>query len=71
MCYVHVSIFFDSCLLFSSKGEPVNKEDIFVAVKTCQKFHSERGESHSYTEDLPKMHNFPFERYTFVCFVFL
>ncbi|XP_030600452.1 beta 3-glucosyltransferase a [Archocentrus centrarchus] len=23
-------------------GEPVNKEDIFVAVKTCKKFHSER-----------------------------
>ncbi|KAI4815013.1 hypothetical protein KUCAC02_005180, partial [Chaenocephalus aceratus] len=23
-------------------GEPVNKEDIFVAVKTCRKFHSER-----------------------------
>uniref|UniRef100_A0AAX7UIV2 Fringe-like glycosyltransferase domain-containing protein n=1 Tax=Astatotilapia calliptera TaxID=8154 RepID=A0AAX7UIV2_ASTCA len=33
---------FDSCLLFLSKGEPVNKEDIFVAVKTCKKFHSER-----------------------------
>ncbi|KAM4627289.1 beta 3-glucosyltransferase a [Polymixia lowei] len=25
-----------------SCGEPVNKEDIFVAVKTCMKFHSER-----------------------------
>ncbi|TMS07112.1 Beta-1,3-glucosyltransferase, partial [Larimichthys crocea] len=24
-------------------GEPVNKEDVFVAVKTCRKFHSERG----------------------------
>lgn len=23
-------------------GEPVNKEDLFVAVKTCRKFHSER-----------------------------
>ncbi|KAM4620398.1 beta-1,3-glucosyltransferase [Polymixia lowei] len=23
-------------------GDPVNKEDIFVAVKTCQKFHSDR-----------------------------
>ncbi|TKS80778.1 Beta-1,3-glucosyltransferase [Collichthys lucidus] len=23
-------------------GEPVNKEDVFVAVKTCRKFHSER-----------------------------
>ncbi|CAB1347454.1 unnamed protein product, partial [Coregonus sp. 'balchen'] len=25
------------------QGEPVKKDDIFVAVKTCKKFHSERG----------------------------
>lgn len=37
--------FFNLCLLLSSKGEPVKKEDIFVAVKTCRKFHSERGTS--------------------------
>lgn len=34
-------------ILFILKGEPVNTEDIFVAVKTCRKFHSERGESPS------------------------
>uniref|UniRef100_A0A8D3C3R8 Beta 3-glucosyltransferase a n=1 Tax=Scophthalmus maximus TaxID=52904 RepID=A0A8D3C3R8_SCOMX len=34
--------FFHSCLLFPPKGEPVITEDIFVAVKTCRKFHSER-----------------------------
>lgn len=37
--------FFNLCLLLSSKGEAVKKEDIFVAVKTCRKFHSERGTS--------------------------
>lgn len=30
---------------FCFKGDPVNKEDLFVAVKTCKKFHSERGAS--------------------------
>ncbi|MED6242295.1 Beta-1,3-glucosyltransferase [Ataeniobius toweri] len=34
--------FYDFHLFFSHKGEPVKKEDIFVAVKTCRKFHSER-----------------------------
>lgn len=29
--------------LFPLKGEPVKREDIFVAVKTCRKFHSDRG----------------------------
>lgn len=42
--------FFELCLLFSSKGEPVYTEDIFVAVKTCRKFHSERGKSQPITE---------------------
>lgn len=42
-----VSLIHVSC--FHQKGEPVNKEDIFVAVKTCRKFHSERGESHSHS----------------------
>lgn len=40
---------FDSRLLFSSKGAAVNTGEIFVAVKTCRKFHSERGESHSHS----------------------
>lgn len=42
-CWFVSPVFFVS--FFSSKGEPVTKEDIFVAVKTCRKFHSERGES--------------------------
>lgn len=29
--------------LFPLKGEPVKRDDIFVAVKTCRKFHSDRG----------------------------
>lgn len=50
---------FDSCLLFLSKGEPVNKEDIFVAVKTCKKFHSERGESFPLIPNPEMMNIFP------------
>ena len=54
--------FSDLCLLLSSKGEPVNKEDIFVAVKTCRKFHSERGESHSHSYRMrQKSPQFPFK----------
>lgn len=49
MWFVHTGILWFLCLLFSSKGAPVNKEEIFVAVKTCGKFHSERGESHSHS----------------------
>lgn len=43
----------NSHLLFSLKGEPAKKEDIFVAVKTCRKFHSERGASTPTLQWLP------------------
>ena len=35
--------YIDSCMhFFFFKGNPVKKEDIFVAVKTCKKFHGDR-----------------------------